>query len=401
MSQYWWPETFPVNCLATALTADDIDIEVLTGHPNYPDGKAFPGYRAGRLMKQEHDGITIHRVPILPRGKSSGLRLAFNYLSFVVSASFLGPLILRHSRFDVVLVYAPSPITQVFPGWVLAKVKGAPLATWIQDLWPESLASTGHVRAPRVLALVGYLVSWLYRKNDMLLVQSPSFTDDVRRRAGSVPIAYLPNPAEHQETTQSADNAPALMLPPGFNVVFAGNLGRAQSLETVLDAAGRLNERQDIRFILVGSGSKARWLRDEVQRQGLTNIDLPGRFHSSAIPGILKQASALLVCLADEPIFTKTLPSKVPTYLAAGRPVVACLNGEGARVIQESGAGIAVHAGDAASLADAILQLADSSEAKREAMGDRARSHFEQHYAPGRVAEKLQDLIGQIIKMQR
>lgn len=391
LSQHYWPESFRINDVVAALRRAGCEVEVLTGQPNYPDGKVFAGHRAHGLgVDTGPAGERIHRVPLVPRGRGGALRLVGNYLSFLASASVLGPWLLRGRGYDVVFVYGTSPILQAIAGVVLARIKRAALVTWVQDLWPQSLEVTGYVRNPRALAAVAAVVRWIYRRNDLLLAQSRAFVSAVRPMAGSTPVAYLPNPGEAGAPTQVANHA-APQLPPGFNIVFAGNLGTVQSLETVLDAAERLRAEPDIRFTLVGSGSRSAWLAEQVARRDLRNVALPGRFAPQAMPALFAQASALLVTLNRSEVLGQTVPSKVQSYLAAGRPVLAALDGEGAQVVRDAGAGIASPAEDAPALAAAVLSLGAASPQELERMGQSARRYYEAHFEPDRVALALQE----------
>ncbi|HZN86200.1 MAG TPA: glycosyltransferase family 4 protein [Burkholderiales bacterium] len=388
LSQHFWPETFRINEIAHSLRAAGCRVSVLTGQPNYPDGDVFPGYRAWRAGVEDYDGVPVYRVPLAPRGRSGALRLAGNYLSFLLSASVAGPWLLRGRRFDVVFVYGTSPILQVLPALVLRAFKGCAVVTWVQDLWPQSLQVTGYVRHPRVLAMVAGVVRWLYRRSDLLLVQSRGFLSSVQPMAGGTPVEVHPNPGE-VAFERAPDGAPALALEPGFNVVFAGNLGTVQALDTVVAAAALLRDEPHVRFVLVGSGSRGEALAAQAQRLGLANVAFPGRFPVDAMPGILAQASALLVSLKRDDILAQTVPSKVQAYLAAGRPVIASLDGEGARVVEEAGAGIACPAEDAQALADAVRRLAGAPPAELAAMGGRARAYYQTHFEPAMLAERL------------
>ena len=399
LSQYYWPESFRINEVVDVLRQHGCDVMVLTGQPNYPSGTVFDGYRSSSLCRQEHAGYVIHRVPMVPRGRGTALRLAANYLSFLFSASLFGPWLLRGQRFDLIFVFGMSPILQVVPGVVLKWVKRAPLVTWVQDLWPQSLEVTGFVRNPTVLALVAQVVRWLYRRNDLLLVQSVGFIEEVRRMAGRTPVEYHPNPGEVAFDAQH-DGLPALTLKSGFNVVFAGNLGTVQALETVLEAARLLSHLPNIRFVLVGSGSRSEWLQAEIDRLKLVNIQLTGRFPPDAMPGILAQASALLVSLARSPIMSQTIPSKVQAYLAAGKPIIASLDGEGARVVAEAEAGLSCPAENAAALAAAVIQLEATDAAALRKMGKSGRLYYEAHFQPDHLAMQLINRLERLLDEQ-
>lgn len=398
LSQHYWPETFRINEVVESLREAGCEVSVLTGQPNYPDGAVFPGYRATAWGAEEHPaGYTIYRVPLAPRGRGGARRLVLNYLSFILCGSLLGPWLLRRRRIDVIFVYGTSPILQAVVGMVLKRTHRARLVTWVQDLWPQSLEVTGYVRHPRALAAVAAVVRWIYRHNDLLLVQSAGFGDSVRPMAGGTPVLVQPNPGERAFDAPVGAGPPALQLPPGFNVLFAGNLGHAQALDTVIDAARRLKDHAGIRFVLVGSGARSAWLQEQVQAHGLDNLMLPGRFAPEAMPGLLEQASALLVTLVRSPTMSQTIPSKVQAYLAAGRPVIASLDGEGARVVKDAGAGLTCAAEDGAALAEAVLALSRMDEDARAAMGRRGRAHYDQHFRPDALAAQLRDRFASLV----
>jgi glycosyltransferase involved in cell wall biosynthesis len=390
LSQYFWPETFRINEVVESLLCVGCHITVLTGQPNYPQGEVFDGYYSGGFGPQLHElGYDIYRVPIVSRGRGGAIGLAANYFSFVLSASLLGPWLLRKQHFDVIFVYAPSPIFQAIPAVWLAFLKHAKLVTWVQDLWPQSLEATGFVRNQRALGMVAVLVRWIYRRCDLLLVQSDAFVTPVQAMAGKTPVKYHPNPGELAFSIKQSLGPPALLLAPGFNVVFAGNLGIVQALGTVLDAAELLLSHPDVRIVLVGSGSRSEWLQQEVTRRGLSNVQLPGRYAPEAMPGILAQASALLVSLTRGTILSQTVPSKVQAYLAAGKPIIASLEGEGARVIEQSGAGVSCSAEDAAGLAAAVLRLRALPADTLQRMGEAGHIYYKQHFDPAVLATKL------------
>jgi glycosyltransferase involved in cell wall biosynthesis len=391
LSQHFWPESFPINDLAVQLREAGCEVAVLTGKPNYPAGRFYPGYRMGGTQQEDYDGIPVFRVPLAPRRNGHIVSLGLNYFSFVFSAAILGPWLLRGRKFDVIFVYGTSPILQAIPGVVLRWIKRCPLVVWVQDLWPESLQAAGFIDSRFVLGAVAQMVRWIYKRSDLLLVQSRAFQPAVAPLAGRTPIEYHPNAGErvfHQASAAEVAASP-LTLEPGFNLVFAGNLGIVQGLEKVLDAAEMLLPHSDVRFVLVGSGSRSGWLADQVRQRGLRNVVLPGRFPVEEMPGIFAQASALLVTLARRPIMSLTVPSKLQAYLAAGRPVIGALDGEGARVVVESGAGFASPAEDAPALAEAILRLRALDVAQREAMGRAAREYYLEHFEPAKLTREL------------
>jgi glycosyltransferase involved in cell wall biosynthesis len=392
VTQYFWPESFYLNDVVATLVKNGVEIDVLTGKPNYPEGKVLNGYRALGCQRETWNGCNILRVPLFPRGQKSAWRLVANYLSFVLFTSLLGPWLLRKRQYDIIFGYGVSPILQTIPALLIGRIKGCKVVTWVQDLWPDSLKATGYVHNQTVLDAVGSVVSWIYRRNDLLLVQSQAFVEPIKQLAPATPIAYQPNSVDSSFTLQpSAEVAlPDISeLDQGFPVVFAGNIGSAQAIEVIVEVATRLADHPEIRFVVIGQGSRWEWMNEQVKARGLRNLHLPGRFPINTMPGLLKKAGALLVTLANESIFAQTIPNKIQAYMAVGRPILACLNGEGARVVTEAEAGISVPGGDTNRLVAAVLQIYDMSPAQRAAMGASGRQYFLEHFEHEKLVQSM------------
>lgn len=396
LSQYFWPETFIINDLVRKLTEQGHDVTVATAKPNYPGGKVFNGYKAWGIQRERVGSVDVIRVPLWPRGCGGAKNLTLNYVSFVITGLFLFPWLLRGRQFDSIVVFAMSPITQVIPAIPLKWLKRAHLAVWIQDLWPESLAATGFVRKPWALRLVGWVVRGIYALSDTLLLQSRAFFDPVALYASPNKLVYYPNSiALPSGKTVDAEIPTQLIeiLRKNFCVVFAGNIGIAQSIETIVEAAELLLPYSTLKFVLVGSGSRLEWVEERKKSLGLDNLILAGRFPMEAMPQIFEYSSALLVSLRDEEIFSYTIPSKVQAYFAAGKPIIASLRGEGARVVEEAGAGIVCEPDNAKSLVEAIRQLMSLSTAERHKMGIAGQSYFNDHFDMDHQAERLVEIL--------
>ena len=392
VSQYFWPEGFRINEVVRTLVEKGVEVDVLTGKPNYPEGTIFDGYRAWGTQVESWGGATVFRVPLFPRGARSAWRLALNYLSFVVTGTIFGPWLLRKRQYDVVFVYGLSPILLTIPAIFLSWIKRRKLIVWVQDLWPDSLAATGYVRSPGVLRGVKWVVRWIYRHTDLLLVQSHAFQVPVAALAPGKSIVYYPNSVDVMFCEPPAADVVLPDVPAmdeGFPVVFTGNVGAGQAVEVMVDAAELLKPYPEISLVVFGKGSRWDWMREQVQARALTNLHLPGRFPVNTMPGLMQKAGALLVTLADEPIFAVTVPNKVQAYMAAGRPILACLNGEGARLVIEAGAGLSVPAGDAKSLAAAVLQIYRMSFEQRTEMGANGRRYFKTHFDHNKLVDEL------------
>lgn len=398
VTQYFWPENFRINDLVSELVFRGHDVTVITGIPNYPNGRVFPDFVTDPGCFSRYRGAAVCRVPMMPRAKGA-LRLLLNYITFALSASSIGVWKLRGKGFDTIFAYEPSPITVGFPSVIFRLVKKAPLAFWVQDLWPETLEAVGVVKSRTVLSAVGGLVKFIYKRCDLILAQSKSFLPHIRKYAPpDARVLYFPNWSDQVPAFDLP--TPAVEVPPKpgtFNVMFAGNIGDAQDFPAILCAAERLKGSEDVRWLVVGDGRMASWVADEVKRRALEqHVLLLGRFPPERMPSFFRHADALLVSLKDEPIFALTIPSKLQTYLSTGIPILAMLNGEGSDVVRESGAGLTCKAGDCGALAEAVLQLARMKPEERQEMGLNGRQlsqhEFDRNALIGRLEEWLEQL---------
>lgn len=393
VSQYFWPESFLINMVTARLAAEGMVVTVLTGKPNYPDGRIFDGYSALGTQSESYCGADIVRVPLIARGKTGSVRLALNYLSFIISASFLGPWLLRGRKYDVVFVYAPSPLLQAIVGMAIARIKGIPMLLWVQDLWPESISASGFIRNTAILKFLEVIVRWIYSSADRVLIQSRGFHDPIANMInGSSKIFYVPNSmpeGDKSEPTSSRSLDLVHRLNGGFSIVFAGNLGHAQGLDTLIEAAELIRAHSDINIFLVGSGRLDPWLEEQVRTRNLINVHLAGRYSPADMPEILNAASVLLVSLRDDPLFRLTIPNKLQAYMAAGRPILAVLGGEGSSIIEEAMAGLTCEPGDATMLADTILRFKNLQESALNSMGSAGKRYYDEFFSPQVLIESL------------
>lgn len=403
VSQYFYPEPFIINQLVKTLVEQGHEISVFTGKPNYPDGNIYEGYiSSGASIETVYGSAKVHRVPLWPRYSANSINLALNYLSFICSGVRYFPGFVRDMKADAVLVFAPSPITSAIPAILIKLLRKWHLAIWVQDLWPESLAATGHVRNRVVLKLIGLLVKWIYRCADTLLIQSRAFHDSVERMADSDKIVYYPNSMlQVSFDTENSESLPEdflQRLKSSFSLVFAGNLGKAQSLETIIEAAKQLSDVPDVRFFFVGSGSMSDWLAQQQSTYKLDNVVITGRYPMDTMPQIYAHADALLVTLTRSEIFALTVPSKIQAYLAAGKPIIAALDGEGGRVILDANAGLASPAEDVQGLVESIKTLYKMSPAERSRLGKNGYDYFNQHFEMESQAKNLIDILASRIQ---
>jgi glycosyltransferase involved in cell wall biosynthesis len=399
VTQYFWPENLRINDLVGELVKRGHDLTVLTGKPNYPGGKIFPEYLEHPQRFKTYAGARIVRVPLWLRG-SRRTSLFLNYVTFAMSAIVFGIPRLREHGFDAIFVFQVSPVTVGLPAIALRRVKRCPVALWVLDQWPESLSALGIVTSGPALRLLGSLVSFIYNRCDLVLAQSKSLVPLIGKYSvypGRV--SYFPSWAE-AAFGEHDTAAPAPEVPPQsgcFTVMFAGNIGESQDFPTILDAAEALAAHGGIRWLIIGDGRMADWVRGEALRRGLhEQFILLGRYPLERMPSFYRHADALLVSLRPEPVFAMTLPGKVQSYLAAGIPIVGMIDGESAAVIRDAGAGIAVPAGNAQALCAAVLRLSRLPESERRTMGERGRAYnrreFDRDLLVGRLESWLLDL---------
>jgi colanic acid biosynthesis glycosyl transferase WcaI len=400
VSQYFWPENFRINDLVVGLIERGHKITVLTGVPNYPEGKFFPGYGVFKHTSQEYRGAKIVRIPIIPRGKGGGIRLALNYLSFVVSGCLFAPFRCREN-YDLIFIYETSPITVALPALLLKAMRRIPVIFWVQDLWPESLAATGAVTARPILNGVAHIVRFIYRRCDQILVTSESYRKSVEHYGGSsLNIHYFPQCAEDffKPVFEKKYIAVLNSIPPGFWIMFAGNIGAAQDFDTIIATAERIKGYKEIHWIIVGDGRMREWAEREVIKRGLSgNFHFLGRHPSEVMPHFFSHADAMLVTLRKEPIFALTIPAKIQAYLACGRPVIAALDGEGANIINSSGSGYTCPTEDPDAFAKAVLKMYQTPKLEREKMGMRGRAYYQSHFDRDMLIDKLEKWMSELV----
>ncbi|MBV1899523.1 MAG: glycosyltransferase family 4 protein [Cycloclasticus sp.] len=412
VTQYFWPESFIINDMVRTLVSQGHTVKVLTGKPNYPGGEVFDGYTEAGSQDELFDGKTsVFRVPLRPRKAGGAKNLFFNYWSFIWNGLMLFPREVKNEHYDVIIVFAPSPLLSAIPAVFLRWKLKIHLAIWVQDLWPESLSATGFIKNRFLLALVRLLVCGIYSKADTLLVQSKGFIRPVSRYADAEKIVYYPNSYKEESFSLGQEHAQlkdktlpeslANLLDQFFCVTFTGNLGTAQSLGTIIDVAAKLKYLPNLRIVLVGSGSLSDWLLEQKVNRKLDNLVLAGRFPPEMMPEIFMRSKVLLVTLIKEEIFSYTVPSKIQAYLSSGRPIIAALDGEGARVVETAKAGLTCGAEDVFGLAACIEQMVEMPAVERENFGLAGRKYFQEHFEMNSQCENLVRILEQRISKEK
>jgi glycosyltransferase involved in cell wall biosynthesis len=379
LTQWFDPEpTFKGLVFARELKAQGFEVEVVTGFPNYPGGKLYPGYRVRFLQREVIDGVTVTRVPLYPSHGQSGIGRVLNYVSFAASSLLYG--LFGAKRPDVIYAYHP-PLTVGIAAALIRLLRRVPVVYDIQDMWPDTLRATGMFSNEKALNIVSKVCDWVYKRVDQVVVLSPGFKRLLLERG--VPerkIDVIYNwCAEDMVCAPGAERPANFPDASRFRILFAGNMGKAQSLEAVITAAEQLQTRApELMFVFLGGGVEVARLQEMAARKGLDNVTfLPG-VPMADVGAYLAHADALLVHLKKDPLFTITIPSKTQAYMAAGKPLLMAVDGDAADLVRASGCGVVSESENPDSLAEAALALMRLSAQEREEMGRKGQDYYQQ-----------------------
>lgn len=394
VSQHFWPETFRVNDLCDFLLEKGCEIEVLCGIPNYPKGQYFEGYGVLKNRVQNHKGIKVHRALEIPRGGNTNSRIFINYVSFPIASVFHVPRLMAQS-YDRIFVFQTSPVLMSIAAILVGKIKKIPVSMYVLDLWPENLFSVIKVKN-KILRKIAQAVShWHYRHTDRLIALSGKMRDQLLKVTGlpSEKVIVLPQVCEKLYEKDIQDVSLKKRFKNGFNILFTGTITPAQSFETVIEAAGLLkkDEAGPINWIIVGDGMSRAWLEEKIAEAGLKDtFYFEGLKPPEDIPRYTTMADLLIGCLVKSDLLEATIPAKVLSYFAAGRPMVLAMDGEVQDLVNDTvKCGYAGATGDAKQLAANIKKIYGQSAQQRQAMGRRAREYHFKHFERNMNLEKL------------
>lgn len=403
LSQWYPPEPASIpHAMACNLVERGHQVLSLTGFPNYPSGKIYPGYRQRLWKREEIDGVQVLRLPLYPDHSRSGVCRALNFLSFAASASLLGPALSGPA--DVMWAYHP-PLTIGLPAWWIDLLRRIPFVYDVKDMWPETLVATGMTRSRMVFALLGRLAEFIYSRAAAIVVPSPGFKRNlIAKGVPADKIHVIPNWAD-EDLYRPVPLDQALADKYGFagrfNVVFAGNMGFAQALDTVVEAAQQLSDLPEVQFVFIGDGVDEARLRQMVVQHQVGNVRFLGRQPAKRMPHFFALADVLLVHLKRDPLFEITIPSKTLAYMACGRPILMAVAGDAADVVRDAGAGLICAPQDSKALADAVRTLYAIPAAERERMGQAGREAFLNHYTRRVLMDRYEVLFGDIVRARR
>lgn len=377
LTQWFDPEpTFKGLVFARELVAQGFDVEVVTGFPNYPGGKLYPGYKVRPLQREVIDGVQITRVPLYPSHGQSGVGRLLNYVSFAASTLFYG--LFRAKKPDIIYAYHP-PLTVGIAAALIRFFRRVPVVYDIQDMWPDTLKATGMFSNEKILKIVSRVCDWVYGHVDQLVVLSPGFKRLlIERGVPSQKIDVIYNWCAEDMVSAPSAKLPAIFPDASkFRILFAGNMGKAQSLDTVIAAAQLLQEETNqIAFIFLGGGVEVSRLQALAKTRKLDNVFFLPAVPMAEVGAYLSGADALLVHLKKDPLFTITIPSKTQAYMAAGKPILMAVDGDAADLVLDAGCGVVSESDNPRSLADAALALMQVSEQERNRMAESGQAYY-------------------------
>lgn len=406
--QYFYPEVFRGNDIAFHWAEEGHDVHVVTGIPNYPDGVFHEGYG---LFKKRHETLVqdvsgfkkfkgkvwVTRLPIIPRGNNK-IMLMLNYFSYLVVAWVYVLFHAMFHKYDYVFVQQLSPVMMSAPGVLYKRLRKVPLYTWVLDLWPESLTAAGGINNKYVLDFFKHFVKSEYKHSDKILISSRSFEKSILEYGDyGGKVVYFPQWSDATGEVKDVQKFKSLSLPElpdGFKLMFAGAVGEAHGFDCTMQAALLTKGQKDIKWIIVGDGRRLDWVKQFVKDNGLEEtVFTLGRFPAETMPLFFKQADVMLVTLNDDPLFKLYAPAKISSYMAAAKPIVAILNGEGAEVIREANCGWSLSAGDAEGFAKLAIKLSQMDKSVLEEKGKNAQKYYNEHFVKEMCLKKLDGIM--------
>ncbi len=391
VSQYFYPEPFRVNSFCKELVLRGHNVTVLTGYPQYPYGKIYDGYAFGKPYETEWNGVHIERIKMLPRGKTP-LGLLLNCISFVTEGK---KWVKKCStQFDAVYVFEVSPVTVGLPAVAYKEKFGTPIFFNLQDLWPENVEVILGIKNKIVISVINKIVDKIYSASDKILCTSQGFVENLKARG--VPtekLVFWPQFCE----TPSLDklSRPSLLSDDTFNIVFTGNVGKAQGLDLLVEAAERLKETK-VKWYIVGDGRNLAELKESVSDKKLDDkIVFVGRVSEEEANAYAHYSDCAYLSFVPNKVFNMTIPAKLQTYLACAAPVLAAAEGESAKIVNEAGCGIAVSP-EVDALVGAVEKMLSLSDSEIDKMRNNSSDYSLKHFEKNMLVDKFERLVEEI-----
>jgi len=398
LSYFYAPEPIPKpHELAVGLAQRGHEVSVITSIPSYPNGAFYPGYRLRLWQRETRDGIPIVRLPLMPDHSRSGIRRMLSYTSFMASASALGPF--ASGKADVMYVWHP-PLTIGVSAWTISLMRRIPFMYGVHDLWPEAIAATGMMSNPLLLKGLGALERFVYRRSSAIGVISPGYKQNLINKGVPAEKITVLSDWANGDIYRPVPPDPVLAKETGmagrFNVLFGGNMGAAQALGTVIDAAQRLVKHREIQFVFVGDGMDKTKLESLARERGLSNVRFLDRQPVEQMPHLYALSQVLLAHYKKDPLFEISVPAKLSAYLGCQKPVLMASEGDAAAIINSAKAGVTCPAENPQALSEAVLKLYRMSAEQRDGMGQAGRQAFLDHYSQDVLLQRHEDLLKQV-----
>ncbi|MEV5029133.1 glycosyltransferase family 4 protein [Paenibacillus sp. LPE1-1-1.1] len=395
ISQYFYPEQFRINDICTEWVKRGYKVTVITGIPNYPQGKYYKGYSLFKSRRETYNDVDIIRIPLVARGSNS-ITLILNYLSFVVSG-FIWKSI-TNVKADFVFIYEVSPMTQALPGIWYAMKRKIPCYLYVQDLWPENVAIITGTTNKWVLSSIGKMVDYIYSHCTKILTTSKSFVKSIENRGVSTnKIKFWPQYAEDFYKPMKKSEAVIDGEEKIFKVIFTGNIGNAQGLDILPKAAKIIKNEigctRKIHFTIVGEGRYKDTLLELIENNDVTELfSFIPKKPASEIPEILSEHDVAIICLTANPLFKMTIPAKLQSYMACGMPILASADGETANIVNESRSGKVCEVGNAKSFADTVVEMSKLSAIELDELQLNSRNYYENNFNKQDLLDEIDDL---------
>ena len=386
--QNFWPENFRSTEVVNNLIKAGNEVEVLTSNPNYPEGKIYKGYKWYNSKTERYKNkFYIHRVPTFPRGKSSYKLILLNYFGFIFFGSIFGLYKLKNKKFDSILVFASSPIFQVFVGYVFKLFKKTKLITWVQDLWPENLIALNISTNAIFLNIVSYFTTVTYNMNDVIIAQSKSFQKILKKRT-SKKVFYVPNYAEDFIKKKIIKKNSKK-----FTITYAGNIGKAQKLITLLKVAKKFDKNDKLFIKIFGDGVELETLKSYKKINKISNVKFYGKISKNNIYKEYKKSDALYLSLAKNKFLNYTIPAKLQTYFSIEKPIIASGGGEIQKIIKEAKVGYCSKPENVNLLYQNINKMINCDKKKLKKFKNASRKFYNKNFKNEIISNKLIKII--------
>lgn len=396
VSQYFYPESFKGNDIAFELAKRGYKVDVLANIPNYPEGSYTKGYGIFKKRVETVNGVRVYRAFQTPRGKkASAIGLALNYMtSMIASTLWVLFFFVFKKKYDAIFIQQLSPMTSAVPGVLLGKLRKIPVYTWVLDIWPDSVVSTiGEKASKPILPAIQWMVDWVYRSSKKILVSSKGMFDLVNRNADySDKLIHFPNWCDDVLAMPMLDIPE---LPNGYIIMMAGNVNDGIGVNAVVECVERMKEHKDVYFVFVGGGAEVDNMKKIFKEKGLDNALMLGRFPFETMPAFHAKADAMFLSLKPSklPHLAATVPARLQTYMAAGKPVFAMIDGSAAELINEADCGFAVAAGDAEGFCNNIRDQVLAERNLYKEKGENGRKYFLDHFTKNECMNHLETIL--------